>query len=193
MTCIAVVRDKKGKLVMAGDRRMTWGAHKYQVKPHPKVIKRNKVLIGGTGLGSIIDLVRNLINFPAPTKKDDPYKWVDKIFMPRFIKALTERGYKKSGEFSIPEECRTYILLGVKGELFEVSVESSKSGQSLAGFDHLNTPYATGCGGQLAWGSLLTTQDDKHLSAKERLETALKVTANVSGGCDSNIDVISED
>ena len=190
-TCIAVIKNKKGKLMMAGDRRQSWGMSQAQRCPQPKVIKRNGFLLGGTGHGGICNLitmrmpVKDQANWCTKTMSIDDYMY--EVLM-KDIKHILKDDFKKDGGI-IPG--RAMIVVGHSGHLYEIDINPDKTQSSIV-LDTLSTPYATGCGGQLAWGSLLTTKKLK-MSDKQRLITALHVAAAVSPGCDAEVDIIEED
>jgi hypothetical protein len=99
----------------------------------------------------------------------------------------------------VPVDSSTELVIACSGDLYSVEVgnpydsvyDNKGCSGGLIQITELSVPYATGCGGQLAWGSLLTTEN-LAMKDKERLELALKVAAKVSPGCDDNIDFVSE-
>lgn len=190
MTCIAALKHN-GKIVLAGDRRMSWGMHKCQMKPTSKVVKKNGILIAGTGACYILTLVRDILKFPIITKREDTLNYIHNKFVPVLINLLKTKGMIKNGMLNVPKELHTAIIVAIKGNLFEIDIGNCED-VGIVAVDEVGLPYATGCGGQLAWGSLLTTEDSKK-SPQERLKIALNVAAAVSPGCDGNIDIVEED
>ena len=183
-TCLAVLKDKKGKLWFAGDRRQSWGMHKAQHSPRSKVTKRNGVLLAGTGTSSTCDLLTD--QFPIPDIIEDSYYYMHSVFMPKLLEFLRENHYVKKDERKLQGEGHAVILVGVNSELYEVYLDSHH-----IEFGCVNTPYAHGCGGSYAIGSLLTTAKlNKKMSEKQRLTLALEVAASVSPGCDDSVDII---
>lgn len=192
MTCIAVLRKKNGKLIMAGDRRMSWGMMKHQVKVTPKVHKRNGLLIGGTGTCYIIELAHTILKVRPPNKKEDPVIYINNVFLEEFKKLLMNKGFKKDGNIHLTNSFRTILIIAIKSKLFELEVDvDNDKNFSFIIVDQIEAPYAHGCGGYYALGSLLTTENMR-MPEEERLTIALQVAAKMSPGCDDNIDILEE-
>ncbi len=193
-TCLAVLRDTSGKLWFAGDRRVSWGMHRAQRMVKPKIAKRDGILLAGTGVGSLCDEIVQLLQIPEQGKHGDPFLYIHEVFMPSLFEHLRHKGYLHkeerrlghNGEGMEDHWFGAAILIGLKGQLFELDVDNEH-----IGVDLIDAPHAHGCGGDLALGSLLTTEGTK-LHPKTRLEKALRVAAQVSPGCDDNIDVLHE-
>ena len=195
-TCLAVLRDVEGKLWFAGDRRLSWGMHRAQKMRKPKIAKREGLLLAGTGVGSMCDEIVHLMQIPEQGKSGDPYWYMHEIFMPTLFDHLRHKGYlhEKERRLAYHEDRESreddwfgaIILIGFKGQLFELDVDNQQ-----ISLDMIDAPYAHGCGGDLALGSLLTTEGTKMGPAK-RLEKALHVAAEVSPGCDNNVDILHE-
>lgn len=193
-TCLAVVRDDKGKLWFAGDRRSSWHFGKAIKGPRPKVTKKNGILLAGTGVASICDLVTERFEVPKAGKGEESMK-----YMVRFENALLEwlreedwvkedsRCLAKQGPEDDDEDSSmmAIILVGVGSDLYELDIGTNMPLNSTP----IDAPYGAGCGGSLAWGSLLTSAK-LGWTEKKRLKEALKVAAKVSPGCDDNIDIL---
>lgn len=184
MTCLAMLKDKKGNFWFAGDRRMSWGMHKAIKSPKPKITKRNGVMLAGTGDAALCDLVVN--HFPIPDVVYD--KWVQGYMFDTFVPKLKEF-LKANGRLDKDGETLSRgdasIVVGVEGKLFDLTLD-----ESIICYVHVEAPYAAGCGGQLALGSLLTTEGTK-MNIKDRLKLALRVAAKASPGCDGHIDILT--
>lgn len=196
-TCLAIVRDDKGKLHLAGDRRISWGYHKAQVMVRPKVMKRDGLLLAGTGVSAICTEVVALFPIPEVSPTIDVEIYINEIFIPNLMNFLHDKHYMHPVErrlhykeellrHGVEEWFGALILIGIKGQVFELTVDND-----VIAADLVDAPTAAGCGGELALGSLLTTEKTK-MPAKKRLITALTVAASVSPGCDHNIDIVSE-
>lgn len=196
-TCIAVLQNKKTKkLIMAGDRRVSWGASQAQAMPHPKISKRAGLLMGATGDGDLCDLIVHIMEIDVQSDLDN-MTFFHQYLYEKIKTLLLYKGYgDEHGILRIPTDLSSEILIGRQKELYSIIIENPENeGTNLYGnisIGQLNVPYATGCGGSLAWGSLLTTKDLK-ISEEDRLTIALKVAASVSPGCDANIDIFLED
>lgn len=195
-TCIAAIKTKRGKIMMAGDRRMSWGFHQAQKTPEPKVVKRDGLLFGGTGSCYLLTLINQI--FVVPDRgKNDPTKYMHNVFHKALVRFLCSKGFgdSKTNNLKFPADLSAEILVACKGKLFSVIVGNEGDSPHDAGFvmiDEISLPYGTGCGGSLAWGSLLTTAPIATITDREKLIKALQVAAEVSPGCDDDIDIVSE-
>jgi hypothetical protein len=188
---LAVLRDKQGHLWFAGDRRASWGFHKAIRTPRPKISKRNGILLAGTGVSLICDLVVDLFDIPKYSNKLSTFEYMHKVFIPELLVYLRaerwikddarELKYNKATE----DQLEGYILVGVHSDLYELILSTE-----LIGVDAVDAPYALGCGGQLALGSLLTTERVR-MSTSNRLKLALEVAFEVSPGCGDGIDILN--
>lgn len=196
-TCIAALADKRGKIYIAADRRVSWDFSQCQTMPTPKVIKRDGVILAGTGDGYLCDILTKLLNIPLNTRELDSLFYLHEIIYPQIIKLLTRKGMFDHHEkaLKIPADAYCEVLLVFNHKLFSICIynpdPNSIKSSGIITIDQLAIPYATGCGGQLAWGSLLTTEN-LGLNVKERLRVALNVAATVSPGCNNEIDIESE-
>lgn len=190
-TCLAVIREDKGphkgKLIFAGDRRISWGMGGHQVGVRPKICKRNGVLFAGTGSAYLCDLICELCDVPPINKDIDGFNYIHRYLYDSVKSTLINKGLgDKENGILIPDEMHAVILIGVKGELFEMGISDV-----ILSLDAIGAPFAHGCGGQYALGSLITTEKLK-ISSEKRLQIALGVAAKLSPGCDGNIDIIRE-
>jgi len=192
-TCLAVLREKfdkkkKGELVFAADRRISWGSSQYQSMTYPKVRKRNGFILAGTGDAYLCDLIVQLTNLPDIPKGMKIFNYVHQVFRRCMEETLIENGLKgEKDSIGIPEKMSAIVLLGVNRELFEISVDDSYG----IVINPINAPYGHGCGGDYALGSLKTTENLK-MSSEDRLTIALNVASELSAGCDNKIDIVRE-
>lgn len=197
-TCLAVLRDKEGKLWFAGDRRVSWDMSKAIKGPRAKIAKRNGVLLAGTGVSSICDEIVDLLSIPRYNSTQSVFHYMNRNFLDAVLKHLSKRKllhkeerrlvYKEGKkEAEDGEWFGAIILVGFQGELFELDVDNHH-----IAIGPIDAPYAHGCGGDYALGSLLTTEDSK-LNPKTRLIRALNVAARMSPGCGDGIDILTED
>lgn len=201
MTVIAVVKNSRGRLVMAGDRRNSWG-HKYQSMPHPKINKESGIITGCCGSGYLCDLL--VFHYPLskffPEYIDqDPHDYMFNEYTNKLGHYLRSKGYVDHHKnLQIPGEQTAVALVAVNGKCFEVLVENptkedihSKDLNGMIEVMEVSVPFAVGCGDLLAQGSLLTTEN-MSMTAKERLIKALEITAQADAFVDNKIDIISE-
>lgn len=186
-TCIAVIRNKKGKLVFAGDRRISWGVSA-QVSPISKVVKRDGFLFGGTGNAYLCGLLCNSLSLPEVPKNMTAMAYAHEVLIPTVLTTLEEKGLLDGVHKTITsEDTSVEVVVGIKSELFSLFVDKDAG----VGVVPINTPYATGCGGDFAMGSLMTTEGSP-IKDLDRLKYALRVAAQASPGCDANVDIIQE-
>lgn len=196
-TCIAILADKNGKLIMATDRRMSWGMSQAQVMPGPKCFKREGILLAGTGDAHLCTLLTKRMHLPYYPPEINPEDYVHEAIYNSIKEILISKGFSQDDKnLHLPVDSSVELVVGIKGRVFSIDVCNPSKDLDFNGIiriDEVSVPYATGCGGQLAWGSLLTTARIKKLGAEERLTVALFVASEVSPGCDNNIDFIEED
>lgn len=194
-TCIAVIKNKRGKLMMAGDRRATWDFSQSQKMPRPKVSKRDGLLLGGTGDGALCTLIVDIMPILSYEDQElDNYMFND--FRKQLIKTLKQQGYTDEHNLlKLPRDTDAEIIVGIRGRVYQVIINNPDPDNHYTvgqvSIDEVNVPYAAGCGGSLAWGALLESVDSQY-SYKERLERALNIAASVSPGCGDGIDIINE-
>ena len=186
-----MLRDKQGNLYFAGDRRISWDFSKAIVAPRPKVSYRDGILYAGTGVAAICDLVTDQFTAPARLHSQPTFQYIHKTFIPCLLTWLRSEGWVAEGERRLnidgtdSEDYYASIVLGVDSDLYELDLSSS-----MISADAIDAPYATGCGGPVALGSLLTTEKMK-MSIEDKLTLALQVAAQVSPGCDDNVDIVT--
>lgn len=191
-TCIAVIREKynkkkKGELVFAADRRISFG-HSYQEGVRPKVVKRDGIILAGTGLGYLCNLACELTPIPKIPIEMDSFAYVHGPFKESLKIALISHGCSDiNNQLAFPEDINTTILIGVKSDLYIIGFDSDFG----ILIDPVAAPYGAGCGGMYALGSLMTTENIK-MSSEDRLTLALQVAAKLSSGCDDQIDIVRE-
>lgn len=197
LTCIAAIKDKKGRIYVASDRRASWDFSQAQAMPRPKLQKRNGIILSGTGDGYLCHLIVDMLEFPHIQDDQSTDEYMHSVFYGKVLMLLKRKGFVDDrNQLKIAKEDGAEILVAVRGVLYTLSIRnpdpSNDHPNGQIAIDEVATPYATGCGGALAWGSLLTTED-LGFKPKERLIIALNVAAKVSPGCDNNIDIERED
>lgn len=197
-TCLLVVTGKNNKLYMAGDRRVSWDFSQAQSIPYSKVIKQDKLLLGGTGDGALCDLFTRSVTFPKVNKTIDALDYMQNDFYSTMIAVLEARGFMDhvSKTLKIPGELSAEIIVGVKHRLFSIDISNPDpygDGHSgLVTIGELGTPYGTGCGGQWAWAAYEALSNNTTMTTENKLKAALRLAAKHSPGCDEKIDIILE-
>lgn len=201
-TCLAVIRHK-GKLIFGADRRASWGFDQAQTMPIPKLAKRNGLLLAGTGGSFLCTLIVDVLNVPHYSPEMDTDIYMHNDFFRAVKKLMIDKGFcDEHKSLRFPEPMGAEIIVGINHKLYNVTIENmDPSNHHTIGsiiIDRLNTPYATGCGGQWAWGTLetLIQLEQEGLiaasSGKDKLTRALMIAAKYSPGCDAVFDFISE-
>lgn len=180
MTCISIMRDKKG-LVMGGDRRCAGNMGTAYSFPTMKIKKMNaNSLIGAAGSGSMCQLIIGHFN----TNTQDPLKYVTE--MKEFLVGL---GYHNSdGKFQVSEDTHCRVLYTIGDLAYEIEISDS-GGISEIGYDPVPIPYAIGCGGKYAHAILLHEQKDGINKTKDMV-SAMKISAQLSPGVDDSLDLV---
>jgi len=195
-TCIGLIKTKSGKLIIAGDRRLSWGWSLAQSMPRPKIAKRQGLLLGATGDGTLCSLFVNCMEIPKIGNKDLT-SYMNNEFYNAIYNELVQHGYAEEHNLlKIPEDSYCELVVGIKKTVWSIVIANTDnnkdSAQGLIMIDEVNHPYATGCGGMAALGVLVHEQiKNKHLTEKHLLE-ALQTAAKLSPGCDSEIDILRE-
>lgn len=194
-TCIAAIRSRSGKIIMAGDRRVSWDFSQAQTMSRPKINKRGGVILGGTGDGFLCSLIIDIMDIPEVTENLDDY--IFNKFRRSITKIIKENGMvTEHGQLKIPSEMDAEIVIAISGKLYQAIISNpdpeKEASSGLISLDEVSLPYATGCGGKVAWGSLLTQQRIDKYPKREHLKIALEIAAEVSPGCNAVIDVMSE-
>jgi len=204
-TVIAIVTSRKGNLMIAGDRRASWGYHYAQSMDVPKINKKENVLLGATGHGDMCSLFVDDGGFDIPEKKvKSVNSYMFHIFKPAVVKFLISQGYgNKSKEdktnLSLPPGMFCEIVVGIEGEAWSMIIENpcSEASDILAGhvsLGRVSIPYATGCGGHgTADGIIRYEIKRKGYLTKADLRAILEVVADISPGVDDKIDIIESD
>lgn len=187
-TCILVLKDEDTKkLVFGADRRISFGNSFYQKTPRSKICKRNGLILAGSGNAYLSDLVIELTPITFMNNvNESPFQYIHTEFYNALSKILMEKRIIVDNK--VIDNSSAAIMIGLKGDLFLLNI--SKSGISI---DVITTPFALGCGGDVALGSALVLLKDKNLSIKEILRKSVKTASLVSAGCDSTVDIVEED
>lgn len=211
-TCISVIKTKSGKLIMAGDRRSSFGWDRAEVMDRPKIsaIKNGErknakgklynsgdILLGATGSGSLCTLLVDVLQVPDIDTDSDTYMFFK--FKEAIFKLLVNQNYTdKDKNLHIPPDMAVELVVGLQGTVYTVNIDNPYSTDSVAKggliqIDVVSTPYATGCGGASALPILLANKKLKGYNTREDLKLAMEIAADISPGCDNEIDYRSED
>ncbi len=199
-TCIAIVKNRKGKLMIAGDRRCSWGDSFAQSMEFPKISKKDNILLGATGSGDMCSLFVEEGGFQFPEKRTrclNTYMYhTVKLAVHRF---LLGQKYGKNDELMLPPGTYVEIVIGIEGQVWSLVVQNplKEDTAHFAGSIDLgripSIPYVTGCGRSVAYGILMYELRKTGYITKDILKDTFEITGQVSPGCDSICDIIIED
>ncbi len=205
MTCIAIIKNKKNKLMMAGDRRSSSGWDQAQSMPVPKIMKDELgFLRGATGDGHLCEILVEVFKMPE-SRTSDLKLYMHYTVREKLIKFLIQQNYRKGQElyFEADEYCE--LILGIEGTVWSITLHPYGNEKGQVKIMQIDAPYATGCGGLWAWGAGEVLQSDdiriydpvkdkfKKLTEKEILVRMMNTAAKYSPGVDNEIDFIIED
>lgn len=202
-TIIAAIKNRKGKIIMAGDRRVSldWGSS--YLCPYPKIKKlTNGILIGASGDSGLCKLCIDGFNQEYEIQTD-PDTYMYHWFIPDLVKLLKRQpGFvdeHKLLRLAVGEACT--ILIACLGRLYTIDIsnpEEDVKEYSMARvvLDDAPLPFAIGCGADSALPLLNKQYDINGYNTKEDLENAVQYACKVSPGCapnrDQTIDFIQE-
>lgn len=196
-TVLLAIKNKKGKIMMAGDRRVSWGMDAACKSPYPKVIKRDNLLFAGTGCAYLCDLVVKFAPIPPFSVDESLYQYIHGTFYNSLVPYLQQKGILVKDEIRInvnedkdDKDWGASILIGAKGELVVLDISNTGSPVAIC---PVALPFNAGCGGMYAIGAYTAVEKDKTLTDKQKLTKAIKIAAKYSPGCDANVDIIEED
>jgi ATP-dependent protease HslVU (ClpYQ) peptidase subunit len=197
-TCLLVVTGKNNKLYMAGDRRVSWDYSQAQSQPFPKILKQDKLLIGGTGDCFLCELFVRSVPFPKIKKDQDALEYMQNEFYSTIIAILEARGMmdNHTKTLKIPSETSAELIVVLKHRLFTIDISNpdpyTQESNGMVTISELGTPYGTGCGGQWAWAAYEALNNNTTMATENKIKAALRLAAKHSPGCDASIDIISE-
>ena len=164
MTCIAVVRDKvNNKIWMAGDRAIS-DDNTVNISSSPKIWKKEGYLFGYAG-SMDGDRIRHLFVPPQFEGRGS----IDKFMYSWWVDTST------SSDFG--------MIICVRGKIYE----HNAADMSLTQYEQ--DYLAMGSGGDLALGSLYSTQKQK--DARKRAVLAVNAAITHSTSCKGPIDILS--
>lgn len=196
MTCLLMIQHPyTKKLILGGDRRISWGLD-YNILPHPKVVKRNNILLGMSGAVSLAHYISNAMPIPKHKKSLSDTEYVSTVLYEEILKVLRMEGILEKDTLERHPEYSnthidTYLLIGYKGHAFYVCCTEKRFD-----FFEISLPYAVGSGanyalGAYAYASITDTHNSGNYS--KDVEQCLKIAAQFNHGCDDNIDIVEEE
>lgn len=208
-TVIATLKDKKGRILMAADRRASWDFSMSMSMPRPKISYRNGILTGATGDGYLCHLLVDILRVENPKIDNiDPDIFMHYHYSKEVRKLLISQGFVDEHKlFRLPGDMYVEALIGFDGKVYSVTLENSNPTNEhvpgIIAIDEMPSLHATGCGALVAIGALKESEDlfmhdekkDRYrfLTYKERLIRAVEKACDVSPGCGKPVDILVED
>lgn len=196
-TCIVALKNSRGKILVAADRRASWSFSKAVTMNKAKVRKRDGIIIAGTGSGALCSLFVDAFT-PPEYNGEDLDIFMHFVFHRAIKKILTNHDYADEHKvLKIPSDSGCELIIGIAGHVYTVDIfnpeEEHTHINGLINIDEVPTPYTTGCGGEHAKGAIDACMHHGIKDTRLIATTAIKVAANNSPGCDDKIDIVVED
>lgn len=199
-TCISIIKNRSGHLMMAGDRRVSEGWGFSYKCPYPKISKKNNgMLIGASGDSGLCKLIVDVFE-PPRIEVSDIQIYMYYKFLPAVTKLIKQQpGYQDSDKLlriAVDEQC--FALIGLQGQAYTLNIFNPEEDVRGAGLgriviDDAPLPYSIGCGSATALPILMFEKKRLGYSTKEHLTSAMELAGEISPGCDKSIDYIKED
>lgn len=196
-TCIGLIKQKNGRLIMAGDRRVSTSYGTGFTSPVPKIEKKeNGMLIGASGDGDICHILVTGFEPPNIPEKANLNDYMLFTYLPS-LKHFFKEGFdwiSKEKLFEMPSDVVCHALIGVRGIAYDLLIYNDDLPETKGriALDRVPTPFVVGCGTISAYPILKQELKDKGYNSKEGLRLALETAAEINDGCDNNIDFIGE-
>lgn len=191
-TVIACIKTKRGKVIMAGDRRITMNDSIVYSCPYAKIKKhKSGILIGGCGDVHLVKLIVHIFESPLVQVNDaDTYMY--NIFRPKLIKFLSQHKYADGDNLKLALKEHCALLVVVLGRLFVVElVHQDESGSGLV-LDEAPLPWAMGSGADTTYPSLIEALQRDGQNTKEHLKTACELAAQIHPSVGLPLDYIQD-
>jgi len=186
--------------MIAGDRRCSWGYGFAQSMEFPKINKKEGILLGATGSGDMCSLFVEDGGFKFPEKKTKCLNtYMYHTVKPAVHRFLIGQKFGKKDELMLPPDCYVELVIGIEGQVWSLIVQNPLEGtkEHFAGTIDIgripSIPYVTGCGRSTAYGILLYELKKTGYLTKDILKIVFEITGQVSPGCDSVCDILTED
>jgi len=173
MTCIVALKTNGGRILMGADSAGVCAGYAFHSRNDPKIYRVGGMLIGFTTSFRMGQLLGYSLSLPA--KHDDVS--VEKYMATEFIDAV--RNCLKTGGWAkknSEEESGGNFLVAYRGRIFQIFDDYQVS-------ERMEQYDATGCGFELALGSLYTSEgliDNPEIRVRTALQAASSFSAGVS-------------
>lgn len=170
MTCIAAIA-KNGKVWMGSDSLASARDWRSTIRKDPKIFKVGNMLIGFTSSYRMGQLLGYKLTVPKHHAGVSVEEYMHREFIDSVRKTLKDGGYTR---IESNEETGGFFLVGYQGRIFQIECDF-QIGEAADQYD------AVGCGGQIALGSLFSTEKTK-MSPEDRISLAINAAERHSAG-----------
>lgn len=189
MTCIVTLKTKD-RIYMAADKRVSFATTASKIR-YPKIIKTGGILLGFAGNGVLGHQALHVFRSPKYPTGLGPTNYV-RAWIEAFNIYLVETGVVEDKYYRpvLHQDTDTSVvdtefMMVVDGELFLIDLTI----EGLQYFPH-TFPYATGSGGDVALGSLLTTEV-LDIDPVKRTRLAVSAASQIVSSCGNGCSILS--
>lgn len=196
-TCIALIKTQRGKIIMAGDRRVSTNYGTGYTSPVPKIEKKdNGILIGASGSGGLCHLLVTGFTPPDLQRNETINDYMLFNYLPTLQDFLMkQRGWvNREKQLTIPTGIYVSALISINKEAYILDIMGPEHPEE-SGYidlDRVPIPFVVGCGSISAFPILHSESSLLGYNTKETLELAMRAAAEISDGCDFNIDYLAQ-
>lgn len=197
-TCIIALKNSKGKILIAADRRASFGFSKHISMNKPKVRKEGQYIIAGTGDGSLCALFVDAYTPPRYDEEDNLDYFMQHKFYQHIHKTLINHHFVDANKsLKIPGEIDSQLVIAIAGHVYTIDIFNpdplSPIPHGLVSIDEVPVPYTVGCGGEHAKGAIDALMSQGIKDVRLIAKTAIAIAAGNSPGCDATCDIRVED
>lgn len=197
-TCIIALKNSRGKILIAADRRASWDWSKSMAMNKPKVRKRGDFIIAGTGDGSLCSLFVDAFD-PPEYEDQDLDIFMQHTFYKKVKQHLLNHDYGDQHRLlKIPPDSGCELVIAIQGHVYTIDIHNPAEHHhtvepyGLIAIDEVSVPYTTGCGGEHAKGAIDALMNEGVADTKYIAKAALEVAAKNSPGCGDGSDFVVE-
>jgi len=194
-TCISVIKTQRGKIIMAGDRRVSTTYGTGYTSPVPKIaLKDNGMLIGASGNGGGCHILVSGFTPPEFSSGEIINEYMLFNFLPKLRSFLIKQfnWTNKEKDLVIPfgMDVEALIILEKEAYILDIISPEVEEDNGSISIDRVPIPFAIGCGSISALPILHSEESLLGYNSCATLELAMRTAAEISDGCDNYIDYL---
>lgn len=196
-TCIAIIKTQRGKIIMAGDRRVSTTHGTGYTSPVPKIMQKNNgILIGASGSSGVCHQLITGFEPPELYEDEDSNEYMLFKYLPN-LRSFFQKEFhwqNKEKTFHIPTGVFCSALIVTLKDAYQIDIIGSEGADDtgMIDIDRVPTPFVIGCGAISAYPILQTESKLIGYNTKAQLEMAMKAASEISDGCDNYIDYLTQ-